>query len=361
MNGYGLVAWDVDSLLHQAGYVQEFELLQLGREFTVDAAFIDDTLVCLARGAGVGKYALYDLAPWLRGGAPVHLGDFGSLLFAAAECATPVRTPRGTRLAGIAYGGTLEVYDPYGTGHPLLSSLNIGGRSQEIVAAGETLWCGARVDNVQSLCAYRVVQDTPRLAAHVAAPGQVARLVRQGDLFAVACENAGFAWYRLHGDSLEELGRVGSGVVATDVELRGSRLYVADKLGGLKVYDLADPDTAVLVARNPGSAGWQGQFGSYGVDVGADGRIYLSDFNSGVFVIEPAGTGVEEGSGPARAKGGIGAILTRKAALRLAGTAAVYDVDGRRVGPRMVRLGVYFLGHPSRRGKAPPKTKVVVP
>jgi hypothetical protein len=293
MRGYGLVAFDIDSLLYPPRSVRNPELLRLPKEFTVDFTLVDDSLCFLARGTGTTRYSLYNLAPWYRGGSPESRADFGYADLLGSECITSMTTDVGPRLAGGLVNGTIEIYNPYDRNHPRLSATALGGHPQELIAEGDTLWTGALIGGVQAIAAYRVTQDTLLPIRHCEALGQVTRLAKASDIVVAACGAAGMAWYRVQPDTLIELGRITDRYIV-DVHLVGNRLYAAEQLTGLRVYDLSQPDTAILVAVNPGSGGWQGGFGSTSVTVGSDQRICLSDFNSGTFVIEPAPSGIAE-------------------------------------------------------------------
>jgi len=335
MRGYGLVAYDIDSMLYGAGYVGRTELLRLPRAFTMDFTFVDDTTVALARSIGVDKLSLFNLGPWYRGGQAEWIDDIGAIGLSSAECVAAMMTDAGPRIVTGLVDGTLEVYDACGA-RELVYATQSGGRPRELMARGDTLLVGAVVEGDTGLAAFRLTGDSLVLLGFGQASGTVTKLAWDGGLAAAACEAQGAVLYRWQGDSLLPVWMTDSGNVV-DVHLGPGLLYLADKLSGLRVYSVVNPDEPELVARNPGSGGWHGLFGSTAVTVGPGQRIFLSDFNSGVFVIEPARPGIEETMNDARRTPKSGPTVVR-GVLRMVGstsasssTSWLLDAVGRRV------------------------------
>ena len=67
--------------------------------------------------------------------------------------------------------------------------------------------------------------------------------------------------------------------------LKNNYIYIADKKNGVIVIDINSPLTPVATFEGRGT--WKNLHGSVGIEVGDDGKIYLSDFNAGVIIIEP--------------------------------------------------------------------------
>jgi len=300
MNGYGLVAGNRDSLLFPPRFLSGFELLRISGGFPLDFTFVDDSLVCIASGFGTGKYDLWNLGPWRRGGAPAQVASFGSSVMAAGQCVAMMQTNRGPRLAAGTFNttgvaGTIELYDPYERPAPqVISSTATGGEPEELIARAETLWSGAGDDTAPSIACFRVVDDTLRPVASARAPGVVTHVAKDCSFLAAACGDSGFAWYAQSGDTITELGRAKIGASVADIELQDSLLYAATQFDGLRVYNIAQPESARLVATGAGSGGWEGMFGSTSVALGPDGGVYVSDFNAGTFIYEPVVTALQD-------------------------------------------------------------------
>jgi hypothetical protein len=134
---------------------------------------------------------------------------------------------------------------------------------------------------------YKIEADSFRLVAHAPAPGKVYSVAKDGNHIAVGCRLAGAAWYHFDGTGFVQEGSIPFFVHNVfDVKIKNNYLYIADQKEGLFVYDLAIPAIPVLVAQSTGSGGWDNSFGSRGIDVGPDGKIYLTDFHVGTMIIE---------------------------------------------------------------------------
>ncbi len=78
-----------------------------------------------------------------------------------------------------------------------------------------------------------------------------------------------------------------------DLELKNNYLYIADKIRGVIILDISD-NSYPIVGEFEGRGTWTFLFGSEDIEIADDGKIYLSDFNAGVIIIEPFDTTLTE-------------------------------------------------------------------
>ncbi len=92
------------------------------------------------------------------------------------------------------------------------------------------------------------------------------------------------AWYSWNGSEFTLLNSLFDPTMnAIDVVLENNYLYVADKMNGVKIFDII---SGTLVGQYEQKTGWCGNFGYQDLCLDDDGLIYLSDFNAGVIMIE---------------------------------------------------------------------------
>ena len=286
MEGYGLAAYKLNDLYYSSGYIQDQELLNIFTQFVASFDFVDDTLVWLS------NHEVYNLKPWLEGGEPALVGKAPG----AGIGTRMAETAQGKRLVssiyntvwGLDIGGELRLYDPYNApDYPLLGSKIIEGAPHVFTIEYDSVWVGAQVNSVWSVAVYKIEADSFRLVAHAPAPGKVYSVSKDGSHIAVGCKLGGAAWYHFNGTDFIQEGSIPSfehNVI--DVKIKNDYLYIADQKDGLFVYNLSVPEDPILAAQSSGSGGWDNSFGSRGIDVGPDGKIYLTDFHVGTMIIE---------------------------------------------------------------------------
>ncbi|MFH1936208.1 MAG: hypothetical protein ABIK52_01435, partial [Bacteroidota bacterium] len=283
MRGYGLVAYETDSLFYSAGYMNHPKILHIFTQFVADIAFVNDSLILLSNGE------FYNLMPWLQGGNPEPAGDIGF----GCETIRTIQTNAGTRIiAGFSDllfpFRQIALYNPYDSihGYPLLDIDSTNSDVNGLLISGDTVFCGKKTGNTFYLAMFRVVNDSLILIDTVAAPGEINGISRDGSLLALSCGMFWFAWYYIDGNILVPMGTYFDWHFSpADVYLKNNLVYIADKFYGLKVFQLSEPPEATLVAECRGTGGWTNMFGSTAVDLGSNGMIYLSDFMAGVILI----------------------------------------------------------------------------
>jgi len=285
MEGYGLAAYKIDSLLHINGHVENPEIFHVFEQFVNDFTFVDDTLIFLSKWNN--KYEVYNIAPWLKGGEPQHLGHFsGTGSFFAQSIAT-VETNVGTRVICGHSSGNIEFIDPYDIPYwNGISSTNVGIDIREIIVCNDTVWTGAKINNTNAIAAYKAENDSLKLLFYAQTPGVANKIAKDGNMIAAACEYNGVSYYYYDNNGIYFLNNVSENLNAVDCYLKNNYLYVADKLEGLKIYDINNQYNEELVATCIGSGGFYNQFGSSAIKVANDGRIFLTDYNGGIYIIE---------------------------------------------------------------------------
>jgi len=286
MRGYGLVAYETDSLMYHAGYMNQPELLHIFTQFVSDVTFPDDTLIVLSTSE------IYNLKPWLNGGGPelVDRMNIGTM-----ETVRSVNTNRGTRIvAGLTnllfplrQVALVDPYDKEG-GYPILDIDSTNSDVNGLFISNDTLFCGKKIGNAFYLAMYRVFNDSMILIDTVRVPGEISGIGKEGPIVVVTANLFWLSWYYVDGTMLVELGKLLDwNLNPQGVVFKNHLAYVADRFYGLKVYRISEPPEATLVAGCRGTGGWINLFGSTGVELGNDGTIYLSDFHAGVIIVHP--------------------------------------------------------------------------
>jgi len=286
MRGYGLVAYELDSLYYKAGYMNDPKILHIFTQFVGDMAFINDSLIILSNGE------LFNLNPWYQGGYPELIGEIS---VGAIETIRTIHTNTGTRvIAGLTNLllplRQIALYDPLDSihGYPLLDIDSTNSNVNGLLISGDTIFCGKKIGNTYYLAMFRVVNDSLILLDTVPAPGEINGISRDGSTVAITCGMFWFAWYYVDGNTLVQMGTHFDWYISPQaVYLKNNLVYLADKFFGLTIYQLTEPPEATLVAECRGTGGWTNMFGSTNVTVGPKGMIYLSDFHAGVIIIEP--------------------------------------------------------------------------
>jgi len=286
MRGYGLVAYEMDSLLFRNGYMNNPVLLHIFTQFVTDVAFIDDSLIALTTSE------IYNLKPWFSGGLPAPAGNLSK---GAMETIRTVHTNSGTRIvAGLSDillpMRQIALINPYDSvsGYPILDIDSTNSDVNGLFISHDTLFCGRKHGNFYYLAMYKVSDDQLILIDTVRAPAEISGISKEGQKVVVACGMFWFAWYYIDQDVLVEMGReLDWNLFPRSVAFRNNLAYIADKFFGLRIYRITEAAGAELVAQSRGTGGWVNLFGSTGIDVGEDGRIFLSDFNAGVIIMEP--------------------------------------------------------------------------
>ncbi|HPB24447.1 MAG TPA: T9SS type A sorting domain-containing protein [Bacteroidales bacterium] len=294
--GYGLVAYNTDSLKYVNGFDTRAQLMHIydvnNHFFCSDIAFLNDSLMM------VNSSEVYNIKPWLSGGTQQLAWDMNKNYMTHMNVLqTNARIRMVASYDNLLGKQWITLFDPFDSGgsfHDLaLDSMNSDSRG--IAVSGDTVYYGKTINNIHYLCAQHVYNDgfmfldTIKLSLGFFGlfDDEIHSISIENGIIAVAY-GAQFAWFNWVGGALNELAMdFKFGQRAMGLELKNKYLYVADRFFGLKVYDISSMNSAVLVAECRGTGGWKNLYGSGTVTVGPDGTIYLTDFHAGVIMIEP--------------------------------------------------------------------------
>ncbi|HNQ66897.1 MAG TPA: T9SS type A sorting domain-containing protein [Bacteroidales bacterium] len=294
--GWGLAVYKTDSLLFENGYNTDAMIMHKyqaypGHYFVSDFEFINDTLLYLSSGH------VFNLKNWFTGGETefVSQENMGAFITKMVK----IRTNLGTRFV-------------LGKGVWLLSDLEMGFFNPE---TGEVFGDDILLNNEPT--AFDVSDDV------LFYPYRTLPYLQQGDVHIVAAKiendeltiledmlfktntidivgavdaeenivvigsGATFTWYEWTGEEfviINSFTHSNTAQMASGVKIKNNLLYASYRYDGLKVIDMND---GTELAYFKGSGGYDGIGGSGNsiVNVGNDGKIYLSDFYSGVFII----------------------------------------------------------------------------
>ncbi len=298
--GYGLVAYKLDSLYFSHGYMTNSKLLHIYTQFVADFDFINDTLLILSSQNG----EIYNIKPWLQGtGSPV-LTD--SLKISGILRTKTIQTTIGTRiLVGRKSGYQKIMLVNPANPSVVLDTIDISSNAltNEVNAFDvkkDTLFCCLNVSNNYYLAMYLVSNDSFTFLDSIAIPpsaGIINSISIENNTVVIGC-NMNVKCYTINGNSLTEGDSYFDWFInAGSVKIKNNLVYVTDKFYGLQIIDFSQP-TPTVVAKFRGTGGWSTSwmtvFGGTDVNVGDDGQIYLSDFNAGVIIIQTYDTTLSE-------------------------------------------------------------------
>ncbi len=284
--GYGLSAYPADSLYYSNGYLSDSEILHIFEQFVSDIAFLNDTLIVL------NTMDVYNLAPWYDGGKPSKAWELDLGSIATVDY---IETNTGPRLITgfsslLPMPTALILCDPFDTTTiaPLIDSVQIKSDVFGFEVSGDTVFSGYRIENQPYLVCYKIEDDQFMLIDTIAVSGEINSIAVEGNKIAISCGLiCGAAWFTIENGIFEHVGTIFDWHFnPVGLHLRNDLLYAAEKFYGMRIYDLATPE-ADLVAECKGTGGWFNLFGSTDVTVGTEGKIYLSDFQAGVIIVEP--------------------------------------------------------------------------
>ncbi len=293
--GWGLVAYEKDSLLYTSGFHADairMHIYDLNNHFfCFDVEFLNDTLMM------VNSSEVYNIKPWQQGGQPQMAYDMGKNWM---NFMSNIHTNTGQRMIAtfdnLLGSKWIQLINPFDMGgnFPVLAMDSMNSCTRGMYVSGDTVYYGKKIGNDFYLVAQRayndafVFLDTIKLTMPWGAlfASEIMGISVENGIIAVGY-GPQFALFDWSGNNLHEMfvdfkptQRI------MDIELRNNLAYVADRFYGMKIYDVSSHTQAVLVAETKGTGGWTNVFGSTAITVGDDGTIYLSDFHAGVFIIE---------------------------------------------------------------------------
>jgi hypothetical protein len=284
--GWGLAAYKVDSILFKNGYNTNSIILHLfkpidGHYFVGDFCFPDDTLLVLSDGQ------VYNLKPWKNGGQPDSLYTLkcsGNLNVAYTNAGRRLIVGRE-----LLNAKEMTIFNPYNPGGYSLKKIRINNNTKGITVNGDTVFYGSSSGvpgGKVFLVAARVVNDNFIALDSIETTTNVEINSIDYDKGIVAISKGGvIEWYRWQNGKLTLSGKENTFMNIADISLKNNYLYVADKFSGVKVFDISKA-IAKLVAQYKKLSGWSSNFGYQDICIADDGKIYLSDFNAGVIVIQ---------------------------------------------------------------------------
>ena len=294
--GWGIAAYLSDSLMHQHGYDTDAIIMHeyipgAGHFFVSDFEFIDDTIMFLGSGD------IYNLKPWFDGGEP-ELTDNDSLGPAVVKM-NRIKTPdgdfiiigRGVWLLSPFY---LSVYDP--NTRNFTDNMLINNEATSIAVADSIVFFGLRTapyfaQNAElHLIAAKIIGGHINIIADLLIAENTNAIIDavavENNIVAIGMGNE-FRWYNFTGSEFSLLNSFthNVGQVASGAAILNSLLYASYRNDGLMIIDI---DDGTELAYFRGSGGFFGIAGSgnSSVRLGNDGTIYLSDFYSGLLMVE---------------------------------------------------------------------------
>jgi len=285
--GWGLAAYNIDSLKFTNGYMTHSMLLHLYDQenhfFVGEFEFLNDTLLLLSDGT------VYNLKPWQQGGQPQPVYELNCKGVSYNNTLTNngQRLVVGSEIAGLFQ--QMSLFDPFDPNGNSLKTIDLYNNPESIAVVADTVFYGLKPDALRSdvfLAASVIRDDDFILIDTVLLPFNLS------DLNAVSVENNIVAigkgnivaWYLWDGSGFSFLNSIfDPNMNAVDIILKNNYLYVADKMNGVKIFDIS---SGTLAGQYNQKSGWAGNFGYQDICLDDDGVIYLSDFNAGVIMIE---------------------------------------------------------------------------
>ncbi len=296
--GYGLVAYNPDSLLFANGFhcnATKMHIMDFFYDhyFSTDVEFLNDTLLM------INNSKVYNITDWLSSGQPPQLAwDMNKNWMSYMR---NVQTNTGQRMVGVfddlVFHKWVTLFDPFDAAgsYQDLDSDTMDSDPHGMFISGDTIYYGKSYNNIRYLCAQKIVNDefvfldTFKLNMQNPFPPfdhEAHSISVENGIIGVAY-GPQFAWFNWNGNELNQIGyNYQPKQVALGITLRNNLAYIGDRFYGLKIYDISQPPTATLVAQCHGSGGWKNLYGSGPVSVDENGIIYLTDFHAGVFIIE---------------------------------------------------------------------------
>lgn len=296
MEGYGLCAYNLDSLQYSAGTMANSLAMNIydldNHYFSSDVEFLNDTLLI------INSSEVYNIKPWQMGGEPVLEYDMNRNWMIRMN---NIYTNVGQRMIATFYDiyaneKWIELIDPFddGGGFASLDHDSMWCDVNGMTVAGDTVYYAQTVNNIRFLVAQKVSNDNfvfidsikLSLPFGVLFGDDVHSISVENGLVAVAYGKQ-FAMFKWNGSQLEELfTNFQFTQQSNDIVLRNHFVYVSDRAYGFKIYDVSSQTEATLVAQGAGTGGWTNLYGSTAISVASDGKIYLSDFHAGVLIYE---------------------------------------------------------------------------
>ena len=277
--------------------------------FASDIQIIDTLAFVALQSDGLG---IFNLKPWFEGGDPETVDvRYSSATHFISRLAT-LDTDVGKRLVFQKGKKGFYLFDPQTLtkkGHFFYQIGVVKTMIGDMIGSGDTLFTayvqkqGLLSPKYTYLAAFRVISDNldtvalDTIDSH--SDWQICKVSREGNIFALAYESDSiFSIYTFDGAgfTLQVSETLSNGIQIQDVYIKDGYVYVAEGPHGLEVYQYQYPSSLTLQYYFPGSGGilqaypdkgYVSQGGINGVTVGNDGKIYVTDFHAGLFLLAP--------------------------------------------------------------------------
>jgi hypothetical protein len=185
---------------------------------------------------------------------------------------------------------SISLFDPFSANSNALATINTLNNSKSIFIKDDIVFYGSKNDTSSSITVYLVaseIQDSSFLTIDSinAGTGQINSIAIENNMVAVGKGNSirFYNWDGSHFTYIDSIFDIN--MTEVNIELKNNYLYIADKKKGVIIIDVSD-NTYPIVGKFEGRGTWTNLFGSEDIEIADDGKIYLSDFNAGVIIIE---------------------------------------------------------------------------
>lgn len=270
--------------------------------FATDVKIVDTLAFVALASYGLG---IFNLRPWFEGASP----DTIDIKYSNIRRLAMLETNVGKRLVFQQSKNGFYLFDPQTLtkkGHFFYQWLVVKSLMGDMIGSGDTLFTAyvqkfSLSPKYTYLAALRVISDALDTIAvdTIDSPSnwQVCKMSRDGNLFAISYKSDSvFSIYSFDGTKftllVSDTLHYGAGI--EDIYIKNGYVYVAEGPDGLEVYQYQYPSSLTLQYRFSGSGGAQqpypdngyvSQGGATGVTLGSDGKIYVSDFHAGLFIL----------------------------------------------------------------------------
>lgn len=293
--GWGLVVYDIDSLLYSNGFNTDSYLMHnhnLNEHyFSSDVEILNDSIMI------PNSTKVYNLNPWYEGDEPELLY---SLNVSFAVSLRKIITEDNQLLIigrdNLLGDKWIEIRNPFDNQNnfPVLFIDSTFNDPKGITVSGDTVYYGKKIGDDRYLLAGKFINDEFEILDSIKLT-MTWGILSTDDIHSISVENGiiavgygpQFALFKWNNNELNELfTKFDTNQRVFGLVFKNNFLYIADKFYGLNIYDVSSQTGAVLVAQARGSGGWENLFGSTAISVSDNGTIFLSDFHGGVFIYE---------------------------------------------------------------------------
>jgi len=293
--GWGMVVYDIDSLLFSNGFNTNSELMHThnlsDHYFSTDVEIFNDSLMI------TNSSKVYNLSAWYEGEEPELMYDMNiPFMVYMKKLSTSENQLLLIGFDNLIDAKWVEIRDPFDitNNFPSLFIDSTYSDPKGITVSGDTVYYGKKIGDDRYLLAGKFINDEFEILDSIKLTMTWGNLSAD-DIHSISVENGiiavgygpQFALFKWNNNKLNELfTKFDANQRIFGLVLKNNYIYVADRFYGVKIYDVSSQTEAVLVAQARGSGGWENLFGSTSITVADDGTIFLSDYHGGVFIYE---------------------------------------------------------------------------